>query len=1430
MSLPTTRILRRGAAVIAGLLAIPALHGAAADLFFSEYVEGSSNNKYLEIFNGTGQTVNLTDYEVRLFSNQATTPTNTVKLDTASATLASDSVLVLKNSGAVPYAGAATVASVCNFNGDDAVGLYKSGVLVDLIGRIGEDPGSEWSAGALSTANQTLVRKASVSAGVAVNPASGFPTLAAEWETFPQDTVSNLGTHTFTGGSDKPEPSEFPSAFTATADGPDLVLTWTPSGGGQVPDSYSLLLSSSATAPADPVDGTPVADDLDGSDGTVAINVPGSVSTYRFAGLPGPATWRVKIVPSTNFGASINFKTGATPTAQADTPRIIAQSTFDDLAEWTIATVANTVWTSASGRAVANGFGKAGPADDWLISAPLDLSTVSQPLFRFVSWTRYLDSGLAEPGLAVLVSQNYSGTGDPSTATWTALPATLSPEDSQTDTSSGDLDLSAYKTGGPVHLAFHYRSSGTTNGTCESWQVDNAIVYDSSTATPGNLTLSLNPTAVAEGDGAIAQSTGTVTASPLPTASLTVNLAANPAGQVTLPATVTIPAGQPSATFTVTAVNDGPNDGNQTITIAASASGYNAASASLQVADASATPLLLLSLNPATVPENAGASASQATITLSQAAPAGGLTVALNSTDPKAIVPVALTIPSGQLSATFPVGVQPDLASNSDRGAVISAAAVGYTPDNKTLTITNVPAALDLSIDITSFPETAGPNAATGTVTVTYAPASDLTVTLTNETPDVITIPGSVVIPAGQLSATFAVGAILDAAAAGDRSASWSASAPGYAGAALIGITVQNTPARLTLAIEPATIAENAGLQAALGTITLSFAAATHLNLTIANSDPTEAAVPATVLVQAGRTTATFPIDAVADGRFDADAAVTLTASASGWESGQASLTVTNVDPRTSPKVTLLTPQDGGQYDPLQTVRLNALPFVDDGYVTRVSFLLEGVEFETVTGFPYAADWTPTAPGVYHWQAEVEDSLGNTDRSAVATVTVTSNPDQSPSVQILAPTFGAVIYFGESLTIEAEASSPYSTIQTVQFYANGQEIGTVESSPYLLDWTPERPGFYLIEAEAVDAEDRTALSEAVEVLVEGLDPTSDTAVFVQQTFLDLFNEAPLDYELEEYTAKLDTGEWSHAQLVAHLLTVPLYRDPFRITAAFSITLGDFPTWADMWEATVTNTIITDPVEGTKIEETFTGFADLLRIGITATDLSYLQDLRGLSYFLTHIARFNRLYGQIDTLSDRELFQIVFYNKHGVAPTAQQLQQGETRIANADPKLGFNGDRYAFLEAFITDKKFGALDIIYNPPNQNHVNYSNSAVLMSAFWRTKPSLAEAAALSALPILEQIDTVLNHPRYLDRFGLTTLDAYNLGQGWKWSPWLGFFYDHTWPWLWHPELGWIYPAGFDDRNFWFYSPSRGWLWSARALGSYAWSVNDRVWVELQ
>ncbi|MDY0318820.1 MAG: endonuclease [Candidatus Cloacimonadaceae bacterium] len=180
--------------------------GYMGDPIISEYVEGSSNNKYLEIYNGTGQSVDLSSYQLKLYSNGSATASQTVTL---SGNLAHGACKVYRNSGAVltlPEGVTAEVNTAIQFNGDDAISLNKGASYVDIFGKIGNDPGTAWTAdGGYSTLDKTLRRKASVTQGISLNPAgtgaSAFTTLGTEWDMFSVDTADGLGSHTHQGAS-----------------------------------------------------------------------------------------------------------------------------------------------------------------------------------------------------------------------------------------------------------------------------------------------------------------------------------------------------------------------------------------------------------------------------------------------------------------------------------------------------------------------------------------------------------------------------------------------------------------------------------------------------------------------------------------------------------------------------------------------------------------------------------------------------------------------------------------------------------------------------------------------------------------------------------------------------------------------------------------------------------------------------------------------------------------------------------------------------------------------------------------------------------------------------------------------------------------------------------------------------------------------------
>ncbi len=199
-TLPLKSMFAAAAVVLATVLALaprPA-HAQAPDLFFSEYTEGTSFNKAIEIYNATGAAVDLGagQYVLQLFSNGAGAPTASVAL---AGVVANGDVFVAVH----PSAGAALLgvadlqdSTVVNWNGDDAIALRKGGAagpLVDVLGQIGVDPGTEWGAGLTSTQDNTLRRKVDVCQGD-TNGADPFDP-SVEWDGFAVDTFDGFGGH-----------------------------------------------------------------------------------------------------------------------------------------------------------------------------------------------------------------------------------------------------------------------------------------------------------------------------------------------------------------------------------------------------------------------------------------------------------------------------------------------------------------------------------------------------------------------------------------------------------------------------------------------------------------------------------------------------------------------------------------------------------------------------------------------------------------------------------------------------------------------------------------------------------------------------------------------------------------------------------------------------------------------------------------------------------------------------------------------------------------------------------------------------------------------------------------------------------------------------------------------------------------------------------
>ncbi|WP_246149974.1 ExeM/NucH family extracellular endonuclease [Agromyces intestinalis] len=226
-----TATLATAALAAVGVVVPVAAATAAAppDLFISEVIEGSSNNKAVEVFNPTGEPIALDGVSLQMFFNGSASAGLTIPL-TGTVT-AGDVFVVAHGSSSAPILAQADLTNGAGwFNGDDAIVLTAGGAVIDSFGQTGVDPGTEWGTGVTSTADNTLRRKASVCEGD-TNPADAFDP-AIEWDGFAIDTFDGLGAHTADCGDVEPpigDPvvNEF-SASTAGTDVEYVELLGTP--------------------------------------------------------------------------------------------------------------------------------------------------------------------------------------------------------------------------------------------------------------------------------------------------------------------------------------------------------------------------------------------------------------------------------------------------------------------------------------------------------------------------------------------------------------------------------------------------------------------------------------------------------------------------------------------------------------------------------------------------------------------------------------------------------------------------------------------------------------------------------------------------------------------------------------------------------------------------------------------------------------------------------------------------------------------------------------------------------------------------------------------------------------------------------------------------------------------------------------------------
>jgi len=356
--------------------------------------------------------------------------------------------------------------------------------------------------------------------------------------------------------------------------------------------------------------------------------------------------------------------------------------------------------------------------------------------------------------------------------------------------------------------------------------------------------VSVNPSSVVGGNSA----TGTVTLSAPQSGATTIALSTPaPATVAKMPASVTVPAGATSASFTITT---SPVTSQFNMNISADLVGSPGQSALLLITPGGPATLSGVTTNPTSV---VGGTSATGTVTLTGAAPSGGAVVTLSKSFSNggtgtvpATIPASVTVPAGQTTASFTIGTSAVTATTNVR---ISAAFNGTTS----------------AVDMTLFPllgsvsfdgNVPGGSPATGTVTLSGpSPSGGTVVTLSSGNPSLVTVPASVTVPAAQTNVTFTANT---APVTQTTGVTVSASSGGTTVSATLFLFVSSGVSSVTLS--PSSLV---GPGSSTATVTLASAAPTgNAVVSLASSNTVLAVVPSSVVVPAGQTSATFTVNA----------------------------------------------------------------------------------------------------------------------------------------------------------------------------------------------------------------------------------------------------------------------------------------------------------------------------------------------------------------------------------------------------------------------------------------------------------------------------------------------------------------------------------------------------------------------------------------
>lgn len=1120
-------------------------------------------------------------------------------------------------------------------------------------------------------------------------------------------------------------------------------------------------------------------------------------------------------------GAKVSFfsKKERSDSAQADPMTVWVSNTYNSGA---LLNPAN--WTKLSATL------PSGNADNRTYSGEIDVSAfATAPVYlalRYRSsgrtaststrWTidnlRVYSDSVSEPKtLSLLLSRNTISESDGQNAATGTVMLSAPSEEATTVTLLGSeagtvqipqtISLGANESS--VSFPIHTARDGVINGTRTVTLTASAEGYGSANATltlldsdePLAMTLSTTVTSVDESTPIIPGGGKLSLNQPAPASGMQISLSTIPAGRLGVPAAVFIAGGQTEMSFDLQPVWNVEDTADATVTLTATASGV--ASVSTTIVVRNKTPIASLVFDRATISEHSTVLPVTGTLTL-ETRPQQNLAFELNYNDPSAVNgPSSVVIGAGQTVTTFTIFPVVDVTTEDDIDIQVTATSSKTTTATNAFTILNEPWTFEFTCQPGTVLETAG-DAAISLAIVSSFPLSEDTLFSVVHTGR-LTSPQQLALPKNRTTLVTTIGVVDHSANTGPQSVTLTLVGPG--GKAFSrSVTIQDVPRHLELIATRNRVPE-------LDRVTLGIsrtqAEAKPLLVRLSAEPEDTFELPAYVIIPAN-SVGPIEIDVRAGYRTNkADWTGVIRAVATDYAPQTYVITITDNTPRMSLLFswTELRENAGKQENFGNVLLTHALP-VD----TEVALNVENEEQliipervvisagQTSVSFPveiyndgrYRGDRALTVVG---------KSEGYPDMHTALKI-IETDPLIRPEIKISVATDRHRVKLGNTLQITAALSASASPLRYFDLLINDEVVASGLGVTLVHEWTPTEVGSYRIASRVMNEENfgDEEIYGRILVVVDP-NPINDNALFVRQLYKDLFNREPSADALRQATDKLNGGT------MRGVLAKQFFEDADieslkQLHRAAMLLIGRPLRWEELYEGT-----------------SLTGFVELQK----HEGFSKVADA------LIRSADFTKAYGLADNMSDREFFALVYQLKHGQMPSPQQITQGITRISSMDPSLGFGGDRGKFLEVFILDKKINNAELIYGAPAVDTHEQVEQALVMAAFWRMLPDVVSEDIRPGVLTSEELDRMLWHPYFRERFGVHVLDAHPLGGGWTWTYGLGYLYDHYWPWLYSPTVGWLWPANDNPEALYLWNPVHEWLFSSDLWGQYAYRFRD-------